>query len=158
MNRKRLALISVSLILGLIVIGLIVTGRASPTSVQTGPSAPNGPQAVKPNYTPSPDEPHVFFLEPLDGDSVPTSANIQFGVSHLDLKNKRVYLIVDRACAAPGGTITTDAQHLLFEGNSANLSIDLNAGPHRLCLQVADNKGVALDGPGMLEVIDVTSE
>jgi hypothetical protein len=160
MNLKRIRLVGVCLVLALAVIGC---AGPAPAPIQLGPSAPNAPQApssagVSPDYTPGPDDPHIFFLEPLDGDSVPTSLGVRFGVSRLDLEGKRVYLTIDQACTAVGESLTVDEQHLAYEQDRSSLAVELSVGPHRLCLQVTDNKGVVLDGPGMLQVIDITAE
>ena len=143
MNLKTLRLIGVYLVLASMAIGC---ASPSPAPIQSGPSSPNVPQApssagVKPNYTPGPDDPQIFFLEPLDGDVVQDTVSVRFGVSHLDLKDKRVYLTIDGACAAAGESLTVDDQHLAYEQDRSSLAVALSAGPHRLCVQVTDNKG-----------------
>jgi hypothetical protein len=158
MNLKQFGLVGACLVLVLTAIGC-----AGPAPVQPGPSTPNAPQAsssqaIKPNYTPGPDDPRIFFLDPLDGDTMSTSSSIRFGVSRLDLTGKQVFLTIDRACAAAGEALTVDERHLAYERDQSSLPVDLTAGQHRLCLQVADNTGIALDGPGMLQVIDITAE
>jgi hypothetical protein len=159
MNLKPLHLIAVCLVLVSTMIGCAGPAPA----VQSGPSSSNAPRApsstgVKPDYTPGPDEPHIFFMEPLDSDTVSTSTSIRFGVSRLDLNGKRVYLIIDQPCAAPGETLTVDEHHLAYERDRSDVPVDLSVGPHRLCLQTTDNKGVALNGLGMFQVIDIIAE
>ena len=160
MNRKVFSLISVCLIFAVMAVGC---AGPTPVPAQPVPAVPDQPpapaaQAGKPNYTPSPNEPYIFFLEPLDGDSVSGSMAVRFGVSRLDLTGKRVFLVVDQACATPGETLTEDAQHLAYKQGQSSLGVALRPGPHRLCLQVADSAGAALDDPGMLQVIDITVE
>ena len=60
--------------------------------------------------------------------------------------------------AAPGETLTEDAQHLAYKQGRDRLALEVGAGQHRLCLQVANNSGIALDGPGMVQVIDIVVE
>ena len=158
MNPKPISLISVCLILALMAIGC-----AGPAPAESGPTVPDQPQAPsaqtgKPNYTPGPDDPHIFFLEPLDGDSVSDTVAVRFGVSRLDLADKRVFVVVDQACVTAGGAMPTDAQHLAYKQGLSSMALELSAGQHRLCLQVTDNAGTVLDGPGMLQVIDITVE
>ncbi len=160
MNRNAFSLISVCLIFAGMAVGC---AGPAPVPAQPVPAVPDQPpapaaQAGKPNYTPSPNEPYIFFLEPLDGDNVSGSMAVRFGVSRLDLTGKRVFLVVDQACAAPGETLTEDAQHLAYKQGRDRLALEVGAGQHRLCLQVANNSGIALDGPGMVQVIDIVVE
>jgi hypothetical protein len=160
MNLKQIRLVGVCFVIVLAVSGC---GGPAPAPAQPGPAVSNpaqppSPQAVKPNYTPAPGDSYIFFLEPVDGDSVSPSLSVRYGVTRLNLAGKRVYLTIDHVCAAAGETLTTDQSHLMFELARSSLPVKFGVGPHRLCLQVTDDKGVVLDGPGMLQVIDIVGE
>ena len=160
MNLKQIRLVGVCFVMALTASGC---GGSAPAPTQPGPAVSNpaqspSPQAVKPNYTPGPDDSYIFFLEPVDGDSVSPSLNARYGVTRLNLAGKRVYLTIDHVCAAAGETLTDDQYHRVFKPNRSSLPIEVSTGPHRLCLQVTDDKGVMLDGPGMLQVIDIIGE
>lgn len=158
MNPKSINLISVC-----VVLACFVSACSGPVPTQSVPAVPDKPQAPsaqtgKPSYTPGPDDPAIFFLEPIEGDSVSSPMPVRFGVSRLDLADKQIFLVIDQACVAAGGVMTPDAQHLVYKQGRSSLALELSAGQHRLCLQVADNSGVVLDGPGMLQVIDIIVE
>lgn len=160
MNLKQFSLVCLCLIIAVMISGCAGPAPAPAQPVPTVSDKPPAPvsQTGKPNYTPSPDEPHIFFIEPLDGDSVSGSMAVRFGVSQLDLTGKQVFLSVDLACAAPGEKLTEDAQHIAYKQGRDRLALQIGPGQHRLCLQVANNSGIALDGPGMIQVIDIVVE
>ena len=67
------------------------------------------------------------------------------------------HVAIDAACTPAGQVIPADAQHLsLPQGVTEDARFGLPLGQHRLCLQAANPENIALAGPGMTRVIDVT--
>jgi hypothetical protein len=66
------------------------------------------------------------------------------------------HLLIDTGCVAPGQIIPTDDAHLRFDKGQYDREVPLTAGAHQLCLQGSNENNIALEGPGMVQVIDIT--
>ncbi len=165
MNNRLLS--TRTIVFGLAVIGiaaiLVVVLSSQPATrpaAVTTPaqSATRVPPGVKPNFTPGPDDPAIYFFEPEDGDQVSSPVYMRIGVQNFNVNNGKVYahLSIDVPCAAPGERVPTDDSHRFFDKAAFDMNVELSKGAHRLCLQATDKDGVAFDLPGLIEVIDVT--
>ena len=64
---------------------------------------------------------------------------------------------INKACTPAGETIPDDEQHLSLPlGVMEDSRFNLPLGQHRLCIQASNQDDVALQGPGMTRMIDVT--
>ncbi len=160
---SRRVLIGVGVI-ALIVLILIV-GNALQAPTGPGPQQPavnnqtaKPPTPLKPNVTVSPDEPQIFILEPNDGASVNPLTSLRVGASNFKfpLEYVVIHIAIDVACAPPGEIIPEDGDHKRFDrGLFQAPALTLSGGPHRLCIQASAANDIALDGAGMMRVIDV---
>ena len=138
------------------------------------PQPPNGPNAngatpnangaallptsEKNNVEVGPNDPQIFMLEPQDGSSLSSPFFLRIGVSNfpIPLESTGIHIAVDAACTRPGDTIPEDAQHVSLPiGTFSNPRFPLPVGQHRLCIQASNQNNIALDGPGMMRVIDL---
>ncbi len=157
-----------------IIAGVIVALSAACSSPApqppSGPSTagtPNAPTvnapppqgtAVKNNVDVGPNDPQIFMLEPQDNSTLSSPIFLRIGVANLPVpvSNLKIHVAVDATCAQPGQTVPEDAQHVSFPlGVLENSRFDLTEGQHRLCIQASTGDNVALNGPGMMRVIDL---
>ena len=142
-------------VIALIVLILIV-GNAVQAPTGPGPQPTANNQLAKPPV--SPDEPQIFILEPNDGASVNPLTSLRVGASNFKfpLESVVIHIAVDVACAPPGEIIPEDGDHKRFDrGLFQAPALTLSGGPHRLCIQASAANDIALDGAGMMRVIDV---
>ena len=168
MTTRRL--IRLMLALSLLAAALAACGSPAPqppggsgvTGTASAPAA-NGaaplPTAEKTNVEVGPNDPQIFLLEPQDGSVVDSPFFLRVGVSNfvIPISELKLHVAVDAACTPAGQVIPADAQHLsLPQGVTENARFSLPLGQHRLCIQASNPENIALAGPGMTRVIDVT--
>jgi hypothetical protein len=164
-------LITLTIALGLLAALSIGCGSPAPQSqapAQVGEqnsAASNAPAAgatpEKINVEVGPDEAQIFLLEPEDESGVDSPFYLRVGVSNfkIPISDVKIYVAIDAACTPAGQAISEDAQRVsLPQGVLENSRFELPLGPHRLCIQAANRDDIALQGPGMTRVIDVTVE
>jgi hypothetical protein len=168
MNRStQRAIIFIGLLVIIVVIIIALTNPAAAPgpAPAPGPTRPPGsgatsvpkPLPPKPNVTPGPDDPTLFFFEPEDGDTTDNPVYVRIGNANLGSTTGPVvaHLLIDTGCVTPGQIIPTDDAHLRFDKGQIDRRVELTAGQHRLCLEASDENNIALDGPGMVQVIDI---
>src|SRR5512136_654205 len=133
-----------------------VTGTAgAPAATGAAPL----PTAEKINVEVGPNDPQIFMLEPQDGSVVDSPFVLRIGVSNfvIPISELKIHVAIDAACTPAGQVIPADAQHLsLPQGVTEDARFGLPLGQHRLCIQASNPENIALAGPGMTRVIDVT--
>jgi hypothetical protein len=162
-----LRLIRLVLALSLLAAALAACGSPAPRPPGgpgvTGAPAATGaaplPAAEKTNVEVGPNDPQIFMLEPQDGSVVDSPFFLRVGVSNfvIPISELKIHVAVDAACTPAGQVIPTDAQHLsLPQGVTEDARFGLPLGQHRLCIQASNPENIALAGPGMTRVVDVT--
>lgn len=163
--------IRIAIVLGMTAL-LIACGSPAPqppagatSSTGSVPATAAPPPLATPekiNVEVGPNEPQIFMLEPQDGSSLESPFFFRVGVSNfvIPLSSMQLHIAIDATCTPAGQAIPgDDAQHItLPRGVLQDPRFELPPGPHRLCLQAANQDGIALAGPGMSRVIDVTIE
>jgi hypothetical protein len=135
------------------------SGVTGTTSAPAAAGAAPLPTAEKINVEVGPNDPQIFMLEPQDGSVVDSPFFLRVGVSNfvIPISELKIHVAVDAACTPAGQVIPTDAQHLsLPQGVTEDARFGLPLGQHRLCIQASNPENIALAGPGMTRVIDVT--
>jgi hypothetical protein len=90
----------------------------------------------------------VYFKNLKDGDTVPATLKLQFGLDDLktraagedifDRRSGHHHLIVDGAAIGAGKPVPLDARHLHFGKGQTEAEITLKPGTHTLTMQFAD--------------------
>ncbi len=137
-------------------------GGPSATGTSGAPAA-NGPAALataeKTNVQVGPNDPQIFMLEPQDGSEVSSPINLRVGVSNfpIPISSVGIHVAIDAACSPAGQKIPEDAQHVSLPiGTLENSRFELPVGQHRLCIQASTQDNIALEGPAMTRVVDLT--
>ncbi|HSD83137.1 MAG TPA: DUF4399 domain-containing protein [Anaerolineae bacterium] len=107
----------------------------------------------------APGEPQILVLEPEDAEVTRSPFFLRVSVANftIPLNSVSIHIAVDAQCIQAGNPIPEDAQHIsLPTGTFEDSRFNLPLGQHRLCIQAANRDNIALEGAGMLRVIDVT--
>ena len=127
------------------------TQETAPES-STSEAAASGPEAL-------PDIPRAFFVNLNEGDEMPTSFEVVFGVENFDIVpiedplvarpgEGHYHLAYDVDCASAGELIVAgNPSYVHFGDGSDRITAQFEPGQHRLCLQVADGEHRVIDGP-----------
>ncbi len=163
MTRRRLILIVIAL--GVIAVLAVALGSqqyrqpTGPNGVPVGSGATPLPTAEKINVQVGPNDPQIFMLEPQDGSRLSSPFFLRIGIANfpIPVSSVGIHVAVDATCAQPGDTLPADdAQHVSLPiGQLANPRFALPVGTHRLCIQASNQNNIALEGPGMMRVIDL---
>ncbi len=116
--------------------------------------------------TASPESASVFFITPMDGDTVSSPVNIEFGIDGLDIvaagtdqaQSGHHHLLVDTGLPNLGMPIPADAAHIHFGDASTSTELDLEPGDHTLQLLLGDYRHVPHDPPLLSQQIAITVE
>lgn len=113
--------------------------------------------------TPAPEGAKVYIVSPADGDTVPQTFTVVFGLSGMgiapagiDLKNTgHHHLLIDTDSLPPmDQPLGADVKH--FGGGQTQVSLTLEPGTHTLQLVLGDKLHIPHDPPVMSEKITVT--
>jgi hypothetical protein len=126
-----------------------------------GPSA--GLAQDKPARTPSAPGAKVYFIDIKDGQHVPETFTVRFGLRGMGLAPAGIekantghhHLIVDAPLPPPDEPVPNDPQHLHFGAGQTEADVTLAPGPHTLQLLFADKNHVAHDPPVVSDVVHV---
>ena len=133
--------------------------NANGTPNAPGVNAPSAlPTAEKINVEVGPNDPQIFMLEPQDGSRLSSPVFLRIGVANfpIPISSVKIHVAIDATCARPGESVPEDAQHVSLPlGSLENSRFDLPVGQHRLCIQASTRDNIALEGPGMVRVIDL---
>jgi hypothetical protein len=117
------------------------------------------------DLTPSPAGAQVYIISPADGDTVPQTFTVRFGLSGMGVAPAGTdkadtghhHLLVDRAEMPPMG-MPMDGTVMHFGGGQTEAELTLPAGRHSLQLMLGDMKHVPHDPAVMSDKITVTVE
>jgi len=112
--------------------------------------------------------PRVFFVEPADGATVKSPVHLKFGAENIMIMAVppdpvttvrqgmgHFHVGVDTDCLAAGTEIVKGTPTWVHFGKGdSEIDMQLTPGPHKLSLQIGDDKHVTL--PGVCKTINVT--
>ncbi|HRW06254.1 MAG TPA: DUF4399 domain-containing protein, partial [Caldilineaceae bacterium] len=110
------------------------------------------------------DGPGVYFVDPLDGATVPPTFDVTMAANGLTVEPAgeinpnagHLHILVDTDFTPPGDVIITDDQHIHFGKGQLTTTLSLEPGEHVLRLQFANGAHIALDGDQYRDSITVT--
>lgn len=117
--------------------------------------------------TPAPDGAAVYFVTPLDGQTVSSPVTVHFGLEGLGVAPAGVereatghhHLLVDlNELPASDKPIPADERHIHFGGGQTQTTLELPPGEHTLQLLVGDHLHVPHNPPVMSDKITITVE
>lgn len=116
-----------------------------------------------PQRTPSPPGAEVYFIEPADGATLPTTFTVKFGLKNMGVAPAGTdmaatghhHLLIDQDLPPFDQPMGGDIMH--FGGGQTETEITLPPGPHSLRLLVGDKNHVPHDPPVYSEQIDITT-
>lgn len=114
--------------------------------------------------TPSLPNAEVYFIAPKDGDVIPATSVIRFGLRGMGVAPASVArsntgqhnLVVDADTPDPDAEILKDEKHLNFDAGETETGIALSPGQHSLQLVFTDHKHLSFDPPLTSKRITVT--
>ncbi len=117
--------------------------------------------------TPAPEGAAVYFVTPLDGQTVNSPVTVSFGLEGLGVAPAGVerertghhHLLVDvDDLPALDQPVPADEHHIHFGGGQTQTTLELSPGKHTLQLLVGDHLHVPHEPPVMSEKITITVE
>lgn len=120
-------------------------------------------EASSPETPAAADTVRVYFITPVDGDTVRSPVTIQMGVEGVRLApagtmeegTGHLHILIDTDFIAPGQVIPNDSLHRHYGTGAAEATLELPAGPHTLRLQLADGAHIALEGDAYRDEIQI---
>lgn len=115
--------------------------------------------------TPAPEGASVYFVTPLDGDTISSPVTVRFGLEGLGVapagvereKTGHHHLLVNvEELPAKDEPIPADDRHIHFGGGQTQTTLELEPGEHTLQLLVGDHLHVPHEPPVMSEKITIT--
>lgn len=112
--------------------------------------------------TPAPEGAEVYFIEPNDGDTLPTTFTVKFGLKNMGVAPAGTdkaatghhHLLIDQDLPPLDQPMGGDIMH--FGGGQTEAEVTLEPGEHTLQLLVGDMNHVPHDPPVHSERITVT--
>jgi Domain of unknown function (DUF4399)/Family of unknown function (DUF6130) len=154
-------------LLALVGLSLVIAGCSSGTPESSQPAAaPAAAPASTPPAAAASGTPRVFFVEPTDGATVKSPVHLKFGSENFmimavptEVKEVRsgmghYHVAIDTECLAPGTEIVKANPWVHFGKGDAEMDMQLPPGPHKLTLQIGDDKHITM--PGLCQTINVT--
>lgn len=149
---------------------LLVTTLAALAACGQKPSeapstaAPPKPEAAGLVRTASPEGASLYFIAPVDGDSVANPVSVQFGLDGMAVVKAGVdeehsghhHLIIDAGLPPMDVPIPATENYVHFGDASTSTTIELPPGQHTLQLLLGDFRHVPHEPPVMSEVITIT--
>jgi hypothetical protein len=123
---------------------------------------PAADNAIEVTRTPAPEGAEVYFIEPTDGATVPTTFTIKFGLRNMGVAPAGTdkaatghhHLLIDQELPPLDQPMGGDIMH--FGGGQTETEVTLEPGEHDLRLIVGDKNHVPHDPPIYSEQITVT--
>jgi hypothetical protein len=123
---------------------------------------PAADNAIEVKRTPAPEGAEVYFIEPTDGATVPTTFTVKFGLRNMGVAPAGTdkaatghhHLLIDQELPALDQPMGGDIMH--FGGGQTETEVTLEPGEHDLRLIVGDKNHVPHDPPVYSEQITVT--
>lgn len=112
----------------------------------------------------APADARVYFISPLDGDTVTSPVTIRFGLQGMGIAPAGVamentghhHLLIDAGLPPFDQPIPADEHHRHFGKGQTEAVVPLAPGPHRLQLLLGDHLHLPHDPPVLSEPITVT--
>jgi len=106
----------------------------------------------------------VYFVAPLDGETVDSPVTVRFGLVGMGIAPAGIqmsgtghhHLLIDTALPPLDAPMPADAHHLHFGKGQTEATIELAAGRHQLQLLLGDYLHVPHDPPVVSERITIT--
>lgn len=122
------------------------------------------PAAAEVERTPAPDGAEVYFIEPSDGATVPTSFTVKFGLKGMGVAPAGTdrpatghhHLLIDQDLPPLDQPMGGDIMH--FGGGQTETEVTLEPGAHTLQLLVGDHRHIPHDPPVASERISIVVE
>ncbi|MGB1952248.1 MAG: DUF4399 domain-containing protein [Marinobacter sp.] len=117
--------------------------------------------------TPAPEDAAVYFVSPMDGQTVSSPVTVRFGLEGLGVAPAGVerdstghhHLLVDvDDLPAMDQPVPADDRHIHFGGGQTQTTLELSPGEHTLQLLVGDHLHVPHEPPVMSDKITITVE
>ena len=143
---------------------LIFVAACSSETTESKPA----PAGAPPPATMASSGPRVFFIEPADGATVKSPVHLKFGAENIMIMAVppdpvttvrqgmgHFHVGVDTDCLPAGTEIVKGTPTWIHFGKGdSEIDMQLTPGPHKLSLQIGDDKHVTL--PGVCKTINVT--
>jgi hypothetical protein len=122
-----------------------------------------GPVAAEMARTPAPEGAKVYIISPADGDTVPATFTVHFGLKGMGVAPAGIdkentghhHLLVDgKQMPVMDQPLGTDVKH--FGGGQTQTELTLEPGQHTLQLILGDKGHIPHDPPVASEVITIT--
>lgn len=118
--------------------------------------------AAEAERTPAPEGAEVYFIEPSNGDTVPSTFTVKFGLKNMGVAPAGTdnpatghhHLLIDQALPPLDQPMGGDIMH--FGGGQTETEVTLEPGEHSLQLLVGDQNHIPHDPPVVSERITVT--
>lgn len=112
----------------------------------------------------APEGAQVWFITPLDGSSVTSPVNVEFGSANVAIvpagentpASGHHHLIINNALPEASAPIPKDGNHRHFGDGSTSTMLELSPGRYRLTLLLGDYLHIPHDPPIASETIDIT--
>lgn len=152
-------------LLALVGLSIVIAGCSSGAPETSKPAA-SAPAAAPATASTTP---RVFFVEPTDGATVKSPVALKFGSENFmimavptgEVKEVRAgmghhHVGVDIDCLAPGTEIPKANPWVHFGTGASDMTpgVQLTPGPHKLTLQIGDDKHMTI--AGLCQTINVT--
>ncbi|MEC7816006.1 MAG: DUF4399 domain-containing protein [Pseudomonadota bacterium] len=117
--------------------------------------------------TPAPEGASVYFVTPMDGQTVSSPVTVRFGLEGLGVapagvereKTGHHHLLVDLDTPPPmDQPIPADANHIHFGGGQTQTTLELPPGKHTLQLLMGDHLHIPHEPPVMSQKITIMVE
>lgn len=137
------------------------------------PDAAVEPEATEPEATASAadvesSEPTIYFVEPADGDTVPTLFTATFAADNFTIEPVgegevhegmgHFHIGLDTECLAAGIVIPTADPWIHFGDGSNQIELEMAPGEHTLTIQIGDGEHRTLEDEGLCTSISITVE
>lgn len=108
--------------------------------------------------------PSITVMSPVSGETVTSPVAISVKFEHIRPTaagatvdgEGHLHVMIDEPCVATGSPIPKDATHVHFGSGAAVIEVELEPGPHELCVQVGDGFHIAVAVTDILTVNVVT--
>ncbi len=152
----------------LLLSGLVMLQACSPASNGPDTGAVTDSGKTQTQRTPSPAGASVFFITPVDGETVHNPVVVKFGISGMSVApagdarpaSGHHHLLIDTELsdAQLQQPIPKDAQHLHFGKGQTETSLELSPGEHSLQLVLGDANHIPHEPPVMSKRITINVE
>ncbi|HHQ13993.1 MAG TPA: DUF4399 domain-containing protein [Chromatiales bacterium] len=153
----------------LLLSGLVLLQGCSPDNSATGNTTPaTTTENARVQRTPAPAGASVFFITPVDGQTVQNPVVVKFGISGMSVApagdarpaSGHHHLLIDTQLtdAELNQPIAKDAQHLHFGKGQTETTLELSPGQHTLQLVLGDASHIPHEPPVMSTRITINVE